>query len=68
MAKRIKGITKLFLKDLSRTVKVLKQVGESVMSRDVVREAKLPGKRISNTGKIYWETRKNRSDRLSKAT
>jgi len=22
----------------------------------------LPGKRISKSGKVYWETRKNRSD------
>ena len=61
-------IQTLFLKDPSRTVKVLKQVGESQMARDAAREAKLPGKRISATGKIYWETRKNRSDRELKTT
>ena len=63
-----KKISGLFLRDPSRTVKVLKQVGESQMNRDASREAKLPGKRISSTGKIYWETRKNRSDRPLKAT
>jgi hypothetical protein len=41
----------------------LKQTG-SVKSLfdDSRRVAMLPGKRISKSGKIYWETRKNRSD------
>ena len=30
--------------------------------RDFARFARPPGKRISKNGKIYWETRKNRSD------
>lgn len=29
---------------------------------DIVRLAEPSGKRQSKTGKIYWETRKNRSD------
>ena len=32
--------------------------------RDAARKALLPGKRISRTGKVYWETRKNRSDKF----
>ena len=32
--------------------------------RDAARSALLPGKRLSKTGKVYWETRKNRSDAL----
>lgn len=30
--------------------------------RDKAREALMPGKRISKNGKIYWETRQNRTD------
>lgn len=43
--------------------RVLKQTGtRKSLIRDASRSAKLPGKRISKTGKRYWETRKNRSD------
>ena len=30
--------------------------------RDASRKALLPGKRISKTGKVYYESRRNRSD------
>jgi len=44
-------------------IKVLKQSGEWIDKvRDGGRKAMLPGKRISKTGKVYWETRKNRTD------
>lgn len=33
--------------------------------RDIRRKALLPGKRISKNRKIYYETRKNRSDQLN---
>lgn len=46
----------------NRVLKQLKQVGKSDRSRDVVRDALMPGKRVSKKGNIYWETRKNRSD------
>lgn len=45
-----------------RNLRVLKQVGSSNLSRDKKRDALMPGKRVSKTGKVYWETRKNRSD------
>ena len=46
-----------------KTIKVLKQSGKWVdVVRDRGRKASLPGKRISKTGKVYWETRKNRTD------
>lgn len=45
-------------------LRTLKQRGTSNKKRDVVREALAPGKRISKTGKVYWETRKNRSDKV----
>ena len=49
----------------AKNVKVLDQSGKTPnIKRDKGRKAELPGKRISKTGKVYWETRKNRSDRL----
>ena len=38
------------------------QTGRTTKSVDVPRKALLPGKRMSRTGKIYYEYRKNRSD------
>jgi len=47
------------------TLKILNQTGSRKdLQRDKSRTAGLPGKRISITGNIYWETRKNRSDKL----
>jgi hypothetical protein len=47
-----------------RVLKVVKyQTGKrSSLKADRKRKALPPGKRISRTGKIYWETRRNRSD------
>ena len=56
----------LGLKDQSKSLSVLKQVGRSNVAIDSKREALVPGKRISSSGKIYWETRKNRSDQVGK--
>ena len=52
----------LGLKDQSKSVRVLEQVGKTTVSIDIKRKALAPGKRISSSGKVYWETRKNRSD------
>lgn len=52
----------LDFKNQRKNIRVLEQVGSSVKSRDKKRKALAPGKRISKTGKVYWETRKNRSD------
>jgi hypothetical protein len=49
-------------KNERRSLRTLKQVGKSNTLRDSKRRALAPGKRISKTGKVYWETRKNRSD------
>ena len=38
------------------------QVGKSNKKVDSRRTALPPGKRISKSGKVYWETRKSRSD------
>jgi len=56
----------LGLKDRSKSVKVLKQTGTSIKSIDRKRKALAPGKRISSSGKTYWETRTNRSDQVGK--
>ena len=55
-------------KNKSRVLKVSsKQTGEMKSKRnDMVRTALKPGKRMSKKGKIYWETRKNRSDKNPK--
>lgn len=50
-------------KNQRRTLKVFKkQTGKSNKDIDAKRKALAPGKRISKTGKIYFESRKNRSD------
>lgn len=53
-------------KNQRRNLKVLKQTGKSIKSIDSKREALASGKRVSKTGKVYWETRKNRSDSIGK--
>jgi len=50
-----------------KTLKILEQTGKlGDLLRDMARKAKLPGKRISKSGKEYWETRRNRSDAKGK--
>ena len=56
------------IKSLRETLRPLAQVGTSNLKRDIVRKALPPGKRISKTGKIYWESRKSRSDLPGKKT
>lgn len=52
----------LDFKNQRKNLRVLEQTGTSIKSRDKKRKALAPGKRISRTGKIYWESRKNRTD------
>ena len=48
-----------------RTIAVLMQTGSRKdISRDRLIKALPPGKRISASGLIYWETRRNRSDKV----
>lgn len=48
---------------LIRGANILPQTGRvKDLKRDMTRKAQLPGKRVSKSGKTYWETRKNRSD------
>lgn len=57
-----KEFESISFKNQRRNLRPLKQVGSSIKSKDEKRDALMPGKRISKTGKVYWETRKNRSD------
>ena len=47
-----------------KSKKTTKQVGKSNKKRDSARLALPPGKRLSKWGNIYYETRKNRSDKV----
>jgi hypothetical protein len=49
-------------KNKRRNLRELKQVGTSDKERDISRKSLMPGKRMSKSGNVYWETRKNRSD------
>ena len=57
-----KEFTSIGFRNQRKNLRVLKQVGKTTKSDDSKRVALAPGKRISKTGKVYWETRKNRSD------
>ena len=60
-----KEFTAIGFKNQRKSLKVSdKQIGKTVKSIDVKRKALAPGKRISKTGKIYYENRKNRSDKV----
>lgn len=50
------------LKTKRKNLRELPQRGTSIPEIDRRKRALLPGKRVSKNGKIYWETRKNRSD------
>lgn len=55
---------KFYAKHVSpKVVRVLKQTGKrpNIPVDSAIRALKA-GKRISKNGKVYWETRKNRSD------
>ncbi len=56
-------------KHLAATLKAVRhQIGESVTERDRKLAALPPGKRISRTGRVYYEYRKNRSDIAGRKT
>jgi len=61
--KEVDNTLKSFGEKKGRTVRVvLPQRGTSNLEVDKSRSAMPPGKRISRTGKIYWESRRSRSD------
>ena len=53
----------LGLKDKSRSLSVKPQTGKTIRKIDIKRKALAPGKRISSAGNVYYENRKNRSDK-----
>lgn len=57
------GLPSNELRSQKRVIKTLPQRGTSDTFIDASRNALKPGKRVSKSGKIYWETRKNRSDK-----
>ena len=58
----------LGFKSLRKVVtKVPHQTGTSVLSRDKKRKAMPSGKRISKSGRSYYEYRKNRTDLVGKS-
>jgi len=59
-----KEFSSVGFKNQRRNLRVLDQVAKAKTNKtiDSKRKALLPGKRISRTGKVYWETRSNRSD------
>lgn len=62
MAKTRRSLGLKYMEQTPRTVKVVKrQTGEKPAYRRGGRKPLPPGKRISRTGKIYWETRRDRS-------
>ena len=66
-AKRRSKARKRRVRSRGRILKVVHyQTGSSFTPRDRLLKALPPGKRRSRTGRVYWETRKNRSDRLGK--
>ena len=51
------------MNNIPKTLKYRKhQIGKSNKVKDVSRDALTSGKRLSKTGRIYYEYRKNRSD------
>lgn len=52
------------VKNQRKNIRVLPQTAKDKTNKkiDAARKALAPGKRVSKTGKIYWETRASRSD------
>ncbi len=59
-----------YLKDTRKPKVIFKaehQTGKTKLKRDLSRKALPSGKRISKSGKEYYEYRKNRSDMIGKS-
>ena len=56
----------LGFKDRSKSLSVRPQTGDTIVKIDAKRKALAPGKRISSSGNVYWESRANRSDKPGK--
>ncbi|MHA1678353.1 MAG: hypothetical protein ACTSW3_06190 [Promethearchaeota archaeon] len=61
-----KEFSALGFKNQRKSLKVSDhQIGTTIKKIDKMRKALAPGKRISKNGKIYYENRKNRSDKIN---
>ena len=60
-----KEFTAIGFKNQRRNLRTLPQTQKNKVDKqiDASRKALAPGKRVSRTGKIYWESRANRSDK-----
>jgi len=58
----------LGFKNQRKNLRTLPQTQKKKVDKDIdaARKALMPGKRISKNGKVYWETRANRSDAKGK--
>ncbi len=65
-AEKDKEFEALGLKDQSKSLSVRPQTGTTIAKIDAKRQALAPGKRISSAGNVYYENRKNRSDKPGK--
>jgi len=61
-----KELKALGFKDQSKSLTIKPQTGRTIVRIDAKRKALAPGKRISSSGKVYYEYRKNRSDKVGK--
>ena len=67
LRKTLQGAQIFKVKRKGRTYKVyviprMRQIGRSNELRDLKRKALPPGRRVSKSGRVYYEYRKNRSD------
>ena len=60
---KVKTFSEAGVRKQQKILKHLDQVGKSDKYLDERRKALPSGKRVSKSGKVYWETRKNRSDK-----
>lgn len=63
-----KEFSSIGFKNQRRNLRQLPQTAKNKVNLNVdsKRHALMPGKRISKTGKIYWESRRNRTDEKGK--
>ena len=67
MQKEKQEYSSIGFKSLRKNLRQLPQTGTTNRIVDASKKALLPGKRISKTGKTYWESRVNRSDKSGSA-
>lgn len=63
LLKAVKSAVRKQRKRATTRKKLLRQIGKSNIKRDKLFVAKKPGKRVSASGNVYYERRRNRSDK-----